>query len=163
MANQMHEYVLVFRKWVSDEYYQTRELPAPDSERKEKSEVTKDEWQKYTRSVWELEPVSSNEFGVDHDAMFPVELPYRLIKLYSFVDDVVLDPFMGVGTTAIAARKTNREYIGIEQNKEYVEASKKRLTGQLQRTIESRERAKKAIENAESHGQEQHGLDAFTE
>lgn len=163
MANQQHEYILVFRKWVSDDYYQTRSLPEPDSEKKEQSKVSKEDWQKYTRSIWELEPVSPSDFGVDHDAMFPVELPHRLIKLYSFVDDVVLDPFIGIGTTAVACKNNNRDYIGIEQNKEFIEASEKRLTGQLERTVDSRKRAKRAKEQAEKKGQQQEGLDSFTD
>ena len=56
---------------------------------------------------------------VGHPAPFPIELPYRLIQLYSFKDDIILDPFMGSGTTAIAALNTNRNYVGYELSEEY--------------------------------------------
>jgi site-specific DNA-methyltransferase (adenine-specific) len=62
-----------------------------------------------------------------HPAPFPVELPYRLIQLYSFKDDVILDPFMGSGTTGVAAIKSERKYIGYEINDEYVKVAQKRL------------------------------------
>jgi len=62
-----------------------------------------------------------------HAAPFPVELPKRLIQLYSYEDDIILDPFMGSGTTAVAAVKTGRRYIGYEIQKEYVPLARKRV------------------------------------
>ena len=69
---------------------------------KEKSKVTKDEWREYTKTVWSI----ANTSHSDHPAVFPVEIPHRLIKLFSFWDETVLDPFAGVGTPAKAAIET---------------------------------------------------------
>jgi site-specific DNA-methyltransferase (adenine-specific) len=66
---------------------------------------------------------------VGHPAPFPVELPYRLIQLYSFKDEVVLDPFMGSGQTALAASKASRHYVGYEINPEYVNLANARIQG----------------------------------
>lgn len=159
MANQQHEYILVFRKWVSDEYYSNRVIP--NAEIKEKSKLTKEEWKEYTRSVWEIEPVSSKNLGIDHNAMFPVEIPKRLIKMYSFVGDTVIDPFIGTGTTAIAARNNDRDYIGIEQNSEFIDIAEKRLKGRIKRTVRSRKRAKKVQKKAKEKNQTQTGLDVY--
>ena len=63
---------------------------------------------------------------VGHPAPFPIDLPYRLIQLYSFKTDIILDPFMGSGTTAIAALKSDRKYVGFEISKEYIDLIKKR-------------------------------------
>jgi site-specific DNA-methyltransferase (adenine-specific) len=64
---------------------------------------------------------------VGHPAPFPVELPYRLIQLYTYEDEVILDPFIGSGQTAIAAIKANRHYVGYDIEEEYVKLSKKRI------------------------------------
>ena len=64
---------------------------------------------------------------VGHPAPFPEELPYRLIQLYSFKNDIILDPFMGSGTTAISALKSERKYLGFEINKEYVNIAESRI------------------------------------
>ena len=64
---------------------------------------------------------------IGHPAPFPVELPYRLIQLYSYQGDVVLDPFMGSGTTGVACQKTGRTFIGIEKEKKYFELAKERI------------------------------------
>ena len=68
---------------------------------KERSKLTKEEWREYTKTVWHIANVSDSE----HPAVFPIEIPRRLIKLFTFVDEPVLDPFAGSGTTAIAALK----------------------------------------------------------
>ena len=73
--------------------------------------------------VWDIMQEQRN----DHPAPFPVELPYRLIQLYSYRDDVVLDPFMGSGTTGVACKKTNRKFIGIEKEKKYFEMARERI------------------------------------
>ncbi|MEJ2542981.1 MAG: site-specific DNA-methyltransferase, partial [Calditrichaceae bacterium] len=90
---------------------------------KEKSKLTKEEWREYISTIWKFAP----ERNRDHPAPFPVELPIRLIKMYSFVDDIIVDPFMGSGTTAIAAVLNDRKYIGYEINPNYVEMSNYRL------------------------------------
>ena len=64
---------------------------------------------------------------IGHPAPFPEELPYRLIQLYSFTNDIVLDPFMGSGTTAVAALKSERFYVGYEINEEYINLANNRI------------------------------------
>lgn len=99
-----------------------------DRGRVEKGDITPAEWNRYTRNVWTF-PAESERKG--HGAPFPEELPYRLIKLYTWPGDTVLDPFSGTGTTALAAAKNGRHFIGIEQNPEYVEASLVRIADAL--------------------------------
>jgi DNA modification methylase len=79
---------------------------------KGKSIVTKEEWREWTKTVWHI----ANTSDVDHPAVFPVEIPHRLIKLFSFVGETVLDPFAGVGNTAHAALPIGRSVICFEQN-----------------------------------------------
>lgn len=79
-----------------------------------------------TKSVWTFPAVSAKRIG--HPAPFPEELPHRLIQLYTFRDDVVLDPFAGSGTTCLAALKDERQYVGYELNYEYTRLSEKRIT-----------------------------------
>ena len=79
----------------------------------------------WTKSVWTIIPESARKVG--HPAPFPVELPYRLIQLYTFTGDVILDPFMGSGATAIAALKAGRKYIGYETDPQYVTLAEKRI------------------------------------
>ncbi len=87
----------------------------PTRTQKEKSKLTKEEWREYTKTVWQI----ANTSDPDHPAVFPVEIPRRLIKLFSFYGETVLDPFAGTGTTAIAAIDLGRRGICIEQNPEY--------------------------------------------
>lgn len=82
---------------------------------KEKSRLTKEEWREYTKTVWQIANISHEE----HPAVFPIEIPARLIKLFSFWGETVLDPFAGVGTTARAALKLGRSAICVEQNPKY--------------------------------------------
>jgi len=110
-----HEYILVFSKDT---------LTRPQIEGR-KATLTREEFLEYTRSVWYIAPESAKR--VNHPAPFPEELPYRLIKLYTYTGEVVLDPFMGSGTTAVASLKTGRFFIGYEINSDYVEVAKKRL------------------------------------
>jgi DNA modification methylase len=70
------------------------------------------------------DPESAKKIG--HPAPFPIELPYRLIQLYTFKGDIVLDPFIGSGTTAIAALKADRKYIGYDNDPEYVKLAEER-------------------------------------
>ena len=110
-----HEYILIFSK---NEYKRKRE----DNQ---ENTITRDEFMEWTKSVWTMNPESAKKIG--HPAPFPIELPYRLMQLYSFTNDVILDPFMGSGTTAIAALKTNRHYIGYDNNQDYIDLSEKRV------------------------------------
>lgn len=96
------------------------------AEIKKKSKLTTKEWQDWAvNSIWEMSPAKAK--SLDHPAPFPEELPKRLIKLFSFYGDTVLDPFLGVGTTALAAKKLGREVIGYEINSNYVKIAKSRL------------------------------------
>jgi len=78
-----------------------------------------------TLSIWNISPARAKKIG--HPAPFPVELAKRFINLYSFKNDLILDPFIGSGSTAIAAKLLNRDYIGYELNPEYVKIAKNRL------------------------------------
>ncbi|MGQ9702756.1 MAG: DNA-methyltransferase, partial [bacterium] len=110
----IHEYILVFSKGMFSRENLGR-----------KSTISKEEFLEFTKSVWTFPAEPATKIG--HPAPFPVELPYRLIQLYTFEEEVVLDPFMGSGQTAIAAVKTKRHYIGYEINEEYVNLADKRV------------------------------------
>lgn len=97
-----YEHVIVFKKLGNG--------PKPEKWRKRESKFTLDERRKWFSDLWEFPPVRQD----DHIAMFPMELPERLIQMYSFVGETVLDPFVGSGTTLAAAAKTNRSGIGID-------------------------------------------------
>ena len=90
-----------------------------------KSNIIRDEFLEWTNAVWNFSGESKNKVG--HPSPFPVELPKRCIKLFSFVGDVVLDPFLGSGTTLIACLETDRKGIGVEIDKNYCELAVKRL------------------------------------
>ena len=95
----VHEYILVFSKDIFK-----RENP-----KKRESTISKEEFLAFTKSVWTFPAVSARKIG--HPAPFPEELPYRCIQLYTFKEEVVLDPFIGSGQTAISAIKTGRYYV----------------------------------------------------
>ncbi len=80
----------------------------------------------WTKSIWTMNAESAKKIG--HPAPFPEELPFRLIQLFSFTDDVVLDPFIGSGTTAVAALKSSRKFVGYEISKEYVDIADRRIS-----------------------------------
>ena len=90
-----------------------------------KSDIIKEEFIEWTNGVWTFNGESKKRIG--HPAPFPIELPRRCIKLFTFVGDTVLDPFMGSGTTLIAAHVFNRKGIGVEIDADYCELAKKRL------------------------------------
>jgi site-specific DNA-methyltransferase (adenine-specific) len=110
-----HEYILVFSKGAF-----SRKKP----EGKENT-ITKEQFMEWTRSVWLMDTESARKVG--HPAPFPVELPYRLIQLYTFTGDIILDPFIGSGTTAVAALMSGRKYIGYEINPQYAELAEERI------------------------------------
>ncbi|MGE3620960.1 MAG: site-specific DNA-methyltransferase, partial [Acidimicrobiia bacterium] len=87
--------------------------------------ISRDEFLEATTDLWEIPPESATRVG--HPAPFPVELPKRLIELYTYEGDVVLDPFMGSGTTAVAALRTDRHYIGFDTDGAYVERATARI------------------------------------
>ena len=78
-----------------------------------------------TLSVWDIPPESAKRVG--HPAPFPVALPRRVIDLYTYIDDLVLDPFIGSGSTAVAAVQSNRHWVGYEINGEYAAATESRV------------------------------------
>ena len=97
---------------------------------KELSKIPTKEWQDWAvNSLWEMQPEKAKKIG--HPAPFPEELPRRLIKLFSFVNDVVLDPFAGSGTTIKVANELGRNAVGYEINPEYIKIAKKRLSQKL--------------------------------
>jgi site-specific DNA-methyltransferase (adenine-specific) len=93
--------------------------------RKGESDITRDEFIEWTNGVWNFTGESKKRIG--HPAPFPVELPRRCIKLFTFKGEVVLDPFLGSGSTLIACLETGRVGIGVDINKRYCELSAKRL------------------------------------
>lgn len=95
---------------------------------KEKSKISQKEWADWAiNSIWEMQPAKAT--SENHPAPFPEELPKRLIKLYSFYDDIVLDPFLGSGTTAKVAVSLGRRAIGYEINENYLPLIKRKLEG----------------------------------
>lgn len=118
----VHEYILVFSK----DTFSRKNI------HKRKSTITKNEFLEFTKSVWSFSAVPAREIG--HPAPFPIELPYRLIQLYTFEGEVVLDPFMGSGQTALAALKTRRYFVGYEIEEKYVELANRRIREFLSNT-----------------------------
>ncbi|MCK4352862.1 site-specific DNA-methyltransferase [candidate division WOR-3 bacterium] len=110
----IHEYILVFSK---------ESFGRKNTNRR--NTISKREFLELTKSVWTFPAEPARKVG--HPAPFPVELPYRLIQLYTYEGEVILDPFMGSGQTAIAAIKANRHYVGYEIEKEYVKLSERRI------------------------------------
>ena len=116
VLRDVHEYILVFSK---------------GSFRRTKTEahentITREQFMEWTKSVWTMNPESAKKVG--HPAPFPVELPHRLIQLYTFKGDVILDPFIGSGTTAIAAVRSDRSYVGYDIDPDYIKLAENRLT-----------------------------------
>ena len=113
VIRDIHEYCLVFSK---------------DSMKNSsggKSTIEKDEFMESTLSIWNITAEKAKKIG--HPAPFPVELPKKFINLYSFKDDLILDPFIGSGTTAVASKLLERKYVGYEINKNYIEIANNRL------------------------------------
>src|SRR4030042_1297001 len=111
----VHEYILVFSKGAFKRH----------NPQQRENTISREEFLEFTKSVWPFPAEPARKIG--HPAPFPVELPTRLIQLYTFKGDVVLDPFMGSGQTAIAALKASRHYIGYELNPEYVNLANARI------------------------------------
>lgn len=114
ILRDVHEYILVFSK---GDYKRER--------KGKENTITKEDFIQWTKSIWTMNAESAKRIG--HPAPFPEELPYRLIQLYSFKEDVILDPFMGSGTTAVASLKSNRNFVGYEINKDYIDLANKRI------------------------------------
>jgi len=111
----VHEYILIFSKG-GFKRKNPRKLPAT---------ITREEFLEYTKSIWTFPAVSARKVG--HPAPFPVELPYRLIQLYTYEGEVVLDPFLGSGQAAIAALQGERRYVGYESEQRYSKLAESRI------------------------------------
>ncbi|MBM3325869.1 MAG: site-specific DNA-methyltransferase [Calditrichaeota bacterium] len=114
ILRDVHEYILVFSKDMFSRTSLNR-----------KSTITKEEFLEYTKSIWTIDAEPASKVG--HPAPFPLELPYRLMQLYTFEGEIVLDPFIGSGQTAIAALKTKRHFVGYDVSAEYVKLSERRI------------------------------------
>jgi DNA modification methylase len=114
VLRDVHEYILVFSKDTFKRKRKSRE-----------NTIARQDFLEWTKSVWNFPAVSARKIG--HPAPFPEELPHRLIQLYTFKGEVVLDPFVGSGTTCLAARADGRNYVGYEINEEYVRLAEGRL------------------------------------
>lgn len=119
ILRDVHEYILIFSK---GDY--KRHLSKEEKAEK-KSTISRDEFLDWTKTIWQMNAESARRVG--HPAPFPLELPHRLIQLYSFETDVVLDPFMGSGTTAMAALRSGRKFVGYEIVDEYVALAERRI------------------------------------
>lgn len=109
-----HEYILIFSKG--------------DFKREKKGKIdsiSKENFMQWSKSIWHFPAVSAKKIG--HPAPFPIELPKRLIEFYSFEKDIILDPFMGSGTTGLAALSLKRKFIGYEINEEYVKLANSKI------------------------------------
>lgn len=95
----------------------------PSIEQKKRSQLSKDEWREFTKTVWKIPNVTHSL----HPAVFPVEIPRRLTKLFSFWGETVLDPFGGVGSTAVAAINEGRNCVCVDQNATYLAALQERV------------------------------------
>ncbi len=115
VLRDIHEYILVFCKGSF-----SRKKPEEKA-----NTITREQFLEWTKSVWVINPESARKVG--HPAPFPVELPYRLIQLFTYQGDIVLDPFMGSGSTALAALKSGRKFIGYETDPDYVRLAKERI------------------------------------
>lgn len=116
----IHEYIMVFSKGSFSRF----------NHDKKESTISKKEFLEFTKSIWNFPAESAQR--VNHPAPFPVELPYRCIQLFTFKGDVVLDPFVGSGTTCIAALKTGRFFVGYDKNQKYVDIARKRILKETQ-------------------------------
>ncbi len=110
-----YEFILIFKK--------PGETPFVSKEIKEKSKMSKEEWNQYFTGHWNFNGAKQDK----HLAMFPEELPKRLIKMFSFVGDTILDPFLGSGTTTLAAKNLDRNSVGYEINKKFLPIIKEKI------------------------------------
>ncbi len=118
----VHEYILIFSK---GDYKREKG--------KKENSITKEQFMEWTKSIWTMNAESARRIG--HPAPFPEELPYRLIQLYSFKGDIILDPFIGSGTTAVSAIKSERKFVGYDISQEYIDLAEKRLKPFLEQTM----------------------------
>lgn len=116
VLRDVHEYILVFCK---DSFSKKKVKDKKDT-------ISRDDFLDWTKSIWTFPTESAKKIG--HPAPFPLELPHRLINLYTYEEDVVLDPFCGSGTTCLSALQNNRKYVGYDIVEDYVDLAKNRLS-----------------------------------
>ena len=121
ILRDVHEYILIFSK---GDYKREKG--------EKQNSISKEQFMEWTKSIWTMNAESARRIG--HPAPFPEELPFRLIQLYSFKGDIILDPFMGSGTTAVSALKTDRKFVGYEISKEYNDLAEKRIEPLIKQT-----------------------------
>ncbi len=121
VLRDVHEYILVFSKGSFSRKRNAKE-----------NSICKEDFLEWTKSVWSFPSVSAKRIG--HPAPFPEELPRRLIQLYTFVGDVVLDPFCGSGTTCLSALKSRRHYIGYDIEERYIKLATERIKAYTNQT-----------------------------
>ncbi len=110
----VHEYILIFSK-ITNKLEKCEKM----------NTIEKSDFVEWSKSIWTFPAVSAKKIG--HPAPFPIELPRRLIEFYTYKGDIILDPFMGSGTTALAAIELNRHYVGYEISQEFVNLAKMRI------------------------------------
>jgi modification methylase len=115
VLRDVHEYILIFSKGSFGRKANGKE-----------STINREQFLEWTKSVWTFPAVPARRVG--HPAPFPEELPHRLIQLFTYREDAVLDPFMGSGTTCLVAAADGRRFIGYDVNEEYIELARKRLS-----------------------------------
>ena len=113
VLRDVHEYVLIYSKG------------SFSRQNKKQATIEKEGFLEWTKSIWDIPAESARKVG--HPAPFPVELPLRLIELYTYRDEVVLDPFMGAGSTAVASLTSHRNWIGYDIDESYCELTRKRV------------------------------------
>jgi modification methylase len=111
----VHEYVLIFSKGTFSRSSHNKE-----------NTITKGEFLTFTKSTWDIPAESATRAG--HPAPFPIELPYRCIQLYTFKDEIVLDPFCGIGSTCIAAIKSGRQFVGYDISEKYIQIANRSIS-----------------------------------
>jgi modification methylase len=121
ILRDVHEYILIFSK---GDYKREKG--------NKENTISKEQFMEWTKSIWTMNAESARRIG--HPAPFPEELPYRLIQLYSFTGDIILDPFIGSGTTAVSAIKSDRKFVGYDISKEYIELADKRIEPLIKQT-----------------------------
>jgi site-specific DNA-methyltransferase (adenine-specific) len=127
VLRDLTERIVIASKGRFDRALTARERQAQD--RPSTATLSRDEFMEATTDVWEMAPESATRVG--HPAPFPVELPQRLIDLYTYQGDLVLDPFVGSGTTAVAAVRTGRHYVGYDTDRGYVDAARARVAAEV--------------------------------
>lgn len=123
VLRDLHEYLLCFSKARFDRALTRRERDAAGLP--SEPTITKEDFMESTLSVWKVRPEFAKRVG--HPAPFPVEIPRRFIELFTYKGDLVLDPFMGSGTTAVAATMTGRHYVGYDLDSDYIAKAHERI------------------------------------